>query len=70
MRAKQIKLADKISNINDVAFAPPAQWPHQRRIDYLVWAENVVAGLRGCNQPLEDRFDKDMELAKTKLQQE
>ena len=43
--AQQIKLADKISNINDVAFAPPAHWPHLRRNDYLAWADNVVRGL-------------------------
>ena len=34
--AKQIKLADKISNIEDVAFAPPADWPQHRRIEYLL----------------------------------
>jgi len=55
--AKQIKLADKISNINDVAFSPPAHWPHQRRVDYLAWADSVVSGLRGCNQQLEELFD-------------
>jgi guanosine-3',5'-bis(diphosphate) 3'-pyrophosphohydrolase len=42
--AKQIKLADKISNISDVAFAPPAHWSHQRRVNYLTWAESVVGG--------------------------
>lgn len=66
--AKQIKLADKISNINDVAFAPPTDWPYQRRLDYLTWANNVVAGLRGCNEQLENSFDKVMRVAKGKLQ--
>lgn len=56
--AKQIKLADKIYNINDVAFAPPADWPHQRRAEYLTWAENVVNGLRGSNKPMEELFDQ------------
>jgi len=56
--AKQIKLADKISNINDVAYSPPADWPHQRRVDYLAWADSVVSGLRGSNQKLEELFDE------------
>ncbi len=55
--AQQIKLADKVFNINDVAFAPPAHWPHQRRVDYLTWADAVIAGLRGCNVKLENTFD-------------
>ena len=66
--AQQIKLADKISNINDVAFSPPAHWPHQRRVDYLTWANNVVSGLRGCNKPMEELFDKTMARARLRLQ--
>ena len=68
--AQQIKLADKISNINDVAFAPPAHWPHQRRVDYLTWAENVVDGLRGCNKPMEELFDQTMKQARLQLEDE
>jgi len=65
--AKQIKLADKISNIHDVAFAPPADWPYQRRIDYLTWADRVVNGLRGCNEGLEQLFDKTISRARSQL---
>jgi guanosine-3',5'-bis(diphosphate) 3'-pyrophosphohydrolase len=65
--AKQIKLADKISNIHDVAFAPPADWPYQRRVDYLTWAERVVNGLRGCNEGLEQLFDKTISRARLQL---
>jgi guanosine-3',5'-bis(diphosphate) 3'-pyrophosphohydrolase len=68
--AQQIKLADKISNINDVAFAPPAHWPHQRRVDYLAWADSVVNGLRGCNKPMEELFDKTMSKARSQLEVE
>ncbi len=68
--AKQIKLADKISNINDVAFAPPAHWPYQRRVDYLSWADSVVGGLRGCNEPMEEGFDKRMRRARAQLEAE
>ena len=52
-RAKQIKLADKISNVRGVTHTPPAKWPLQRRKEYLDWTEQVVAGLRGCNPRLE-----------------
>ena len=65
--AKQIKLADKISNIHDVAFAPPADWPYQRRVDYLTWAERVVDGLRGCNEALEQSFDETISRARLQL---
>ena len=66
--AQQIKLADKISNVNDVAFAPPAHWPHQRRVDYLSWADSVVGGLRGCNTQMEEFFDKTMGRARSQLE--
>ncbi len=68
--AKQIKLADKISNVSDVAESPPAHWDWQRRADYLSWAENVVAGLRGANRQLEAYFDEVIEKARRQLQEE
>lgn len=55
--AKVIKLADKISNINDVTNNPPANWDLERRRAYIEWAFAVVAGLRGVNEPLESHFD-------------
>ena len=57
-RAKQIKLADKISNVRGVTQAPPADWPLARRQEYLNWTEQVVAGCRGCNAALEDFYDR------------
>lgn len=56
-QAKLIKLADKINNIYDVIHDPPGDWPFQRRMEYLDWAEAVVAGLRGVNAALEAHFD-------------
>ena len=56
--AKQIKLADKISNIQDVTANPPDGWDLQRRREYIDWGENVVAGLRGANPQLEELFDE------------
>lgn len=56
--AKLVKLADKISNLRDIAATPPADWDLQRRQEYFDWARDVVAGLRGVNNALEMAFDK------------
>lgn len=56
--ARQIKLADKICNVRDVAEKPPTDWSPERRTDYLAWAERVVAGCRGTNPELERMFDE------------
>lgn len=56
--ARQIKLADKISNVQDVITSPPKDWPLERRQEYLAWTENVVAGCRGVNPALEALYDQ------------
>src|ERR1044072_2954772 len=55
--AKLVKLGDKTANVREVAAAPPPDWSQERRVEYLAWAESVVAGLRGVNQVLEENFD-------------
>lgn len=62
--AKIVKLADKISNITDITNSPPADWPNERRRDYIEWGVSVVAGLRGVNEPLEAHFDRAVEKAR------
>ena len=57
-RAKQIKIADKISNVRDILASPPADWPLERRREYLTWSERVVAGCRGVNPKLDQAFDE------------
>jgi guanosine-3',5'-bis(diphosphate) 3'-pyrophosphohydrolase len=59
--AQSIKLADKISNVIDVAFSKPIDWPLERQLEYFDWAGRVVDGLRGCNDALEALFDKQVE---------
>ncbi|MEA2907848.1 MAG: diphosphokinase / guanosine-3,5-bis(diphosphate) 3-diphosphatase [Alphaproteobacteria bacterium] len=44
-RAKLLKIADKISNMNSVAVSPPADWPVERRLEYITWSKTVVAAL-------------------------
>jgi GTP diphosphokinase / guanosine-3',5'-bis(diphosphate) 3'-diphosphatase len=58
LRAKQVKIADKICNVRDVTVCPPPHWPLQRRLDYLTWSEKVVAGCRGVNLKLDRAFDQ------------
>jgi guanosine-3',5'-bis(diphosphate) 3'-pyrophosphohydrolase len=65
--AKLIKLGDKISNITDVTTNPPSDWSQQRRLEYVIWGENVVACLRGANENLEKHFDQLVEKAKRKF---
>jgi guanosine-3',5'-bis(diphosphate) 3'-pyrophosphohydrolase len=55
--AKQLKIADKICNVRDIAVYPPAKWPLHRRAEYLSWSEKVVNGCRGVNPKLDEAFD-------------
>ena len=61
MGAKQVKLADKISNLRDIAATPPAEWSTDRRVAYFHWAKEVVNGLRGSKERLEAAFDETYE---------
>jgi len=66
-RAKQLKIADKICNIRDITVRPPADWPPERRSEYLAWAENVVAGCRHVNAKLDQAFDQAIDQARELL---
>jgi (p)ppGpp synthase/HD superfamily hydrolase len=63
-RAKLLKIADKISNLRSLMFSPPDHWERERLLEYLTWAEAVVAGCRGLNPKLDVLFD--MTLAKAR----
>jgi guanosine-3',5'-bis(diphosphate) 3'-pyrophosphohydrolase len=65
--AKLIKLADKISNVTDITYSPPADWDLARRIEYLSWAERVVNELGGINRALEELFANRLKEAREKL---
>jgi guanosine-3',5'-bis(diphosphate) 3'-pyrophosphohydrolase len=56
--AKLLKLADKICNLHDILASPPDDWSLERRQEYLLWTERVVAGLRGVNDKLEHDYDE------------
>jgi (p)ppGpp synthase/HD superfamily hydrolase len=56
-RAKLLKIADKTSNVRALVVSPPTNWDVARIVDYIDWAEKVVAGCRGLNGMLERAFD-------------
>jgi guanosine-3',5'-bis(diphosphate) 3'-pyrophosphohydrolase len=62
-QAKEIKIADKISNVLDITRNPPADWSIDRKREYVEWAGKVVAGCRGANPGLDRRFDEVMKEA-------
>ena len=57
-RARMVKVADKISNLRSLTFSPPDDWERERLVDYLDWADKVVAGCRGVNAYLERIYDE------------
>jgi guanosine-3',5'-bis(diphosphate) 3'-pyrophosphohydrolase len=56
-KAKLVKLADKISNLRDIAASPPAAWSLARQQEYFEWAKAVIDGVRGAHARLEAAFD-------------
>lgn len=66
--AKCIKLCDKISNVRDIGEYPPVLWSKERLIEYLDWTMEVVNGLRGANQALEELYDKTVEKSREKVE--
>jgi guanosine-3',5'-bis(diphosphate) 3'-pyrophosphohydrolase len=65
--AKQLKIADKICNVRDIADSPPADWSQDRKAEYLAWTEQVVRGCRGVNAALDAAYDQAITRARRKL---
>ena len=57
-KAKLVKLADKITNLRDVAHNPPPDWSLARRKEYFNWAKQVIDQVRGTHSTLETLFDE------------
>jgi guanosine-3',5'-bis(diphosphate) 3'-pyrophosphohydrolase len=66
VKAKKLKIADKIMNVRDITVNPPVKWSLWRIRKYLDWSEKVVAGLRGVNKKLEDIFDETLRNGRAK----
>jgi (p)ppGpp synthase/HD superfamily hydrolase len=65
--AKLIKIADKISNIGGRIRPQPSPEQREDLIDYLGFAEKVVAGCRGVNAMLDLTFEATVKLARSTL---
>ncbi|TFV34908.1 HD domain-containing protein [Bradyrhizobium frederickii] len=65
--AKLIKIADKISNIGARIQTDPSAEEREDLADYVAWATQVVAGCRGGNTWLDERFDDAVKAAKALL---
>lgn len=68
-KAKLIKIADKISNIQDI-LTSPLTWSNRRKRKYVEWSEKVVDGCRGLNEDLDNYFDEVATHAKSILEEE
>lgn len=66
VKAKKLKIADKILNVRDITATPPVGWQLERIIEYFDWAEKVVEGLRGVNSKLDKMFDESLREARAK----
>jgi guanosine-3',5'-bis(diphosphate) 3'-pyrophosphohydrolase len=65
--ARLIKIADKISNIRARILRDPSAAEREDLVDYVNWAEQVVAGCRGGNAVLDRAFDDTVKLARSTL---
>jgi (p)ppGpp synthase/HD superfamily hydrolase len=65
--AKMIKIADKISNIRARILPRPTQDERDNLIDYVAFAEKVVAGCFGVNAMLDQTFEETVKLARSTL---
>lgn len=68
VKAKRIKIADKISNIHDLTDDPPEKWSKRKRREYVDWAAEVVEGCRGVGpEALEQAWDQALEAARARF---
>lgn len=65
--AKQLKMADKISNLRSLMLSPPDHWERERLLDYVEWSSKVADGCRGVNDMLDRLFDETISRARESL---
>ena len=56
--ARQVKLADKISNLKGILESPPEGWDNERLLEYAKWSEKVISRIKGTNEILEKIYYK------------
>ncbi|MGO9308379.1 MAG: HD domain-containing protein [Spirochaetia bacterium] len=57
VRARMIKLADKIANLHSIVESPPMGWSERKKREYVAWAREVAAACGRTNEWLEKRFE-------------
>ena len=67
--AKKLKIADKISNIDDM-LTYPMTWSQRRKRQYLEWSVKVVKECRGINERLDIAFDEIVKEANMTIENE
>jgi GTP diphosphokinase / guanosine-3',5'-bis(diphosphate) 3'-diphosphatase len=65
--AKLIKIADKISNVREIASDPPKKWGVSRQRKYFDWAERVVNAMGSVDPEMRLVFDKTLADARATL---
>lgn len=58
VRARMIKLADKISNLRSILTSPPVDWDHERKRQYFEWSKQVVEALKAPDPVLLAEFER------------
>ena len=56
LAAKQVKLADKYSNIKSLAIDPPENWTPDIVFGYILWAYEVCNQMKGACPPIEEKL--------------
>ena len=66
-RAKLIKIADKISNLEELERDPLSNWSISQHLAYAAWGEAVFDVLKGLSDGLDTRFRTTIKKVNTKL---
>lgn len=70
MSARQIIIAEKISNIETIINSPPVNWSYDKLREYIAWIEEVITTFRGTDEKLERYLDQLCIKARRKLERE
>ncbi len=65
--ARMLKLADKISNIRDLASNPPVGWDRERLEAYLDWSREVYEEIRGTAPRLDRLYEETLAASRMML---
>ncbi|ORX33456.1 hypothetical protein BD324DRAFT_639852 [Kockovaella imperatae] len=65
--AQQVKLADKLHNLESIRRSPPDGWTARRVQNYFIWAKEVTDACAEAHPPLADRLERLYKTAYTKV---